>query len=76
MSETVVYQLICEGCNPNVDAIDQLVQESRPTDNSLPVLTDTLQSLLRRLKHTPHTTAGNTAICQQCGTRRRYGNGY
>jgi len=77
MNETV-YLLICEGdpCNTNVDAIDQLVRESRPTLNSLPVLTDTLQRLQRRLVHTPHTTHGNTAICQQCGTRRRYGNGY
>jgi len=75
MNETPVFQLQCEGsCNPNLDAIDQLVRESRPTLNSLPVITETLQTIMRRLVHTPHTTHGNTAICQQCGTRRRYGN--
>jgi hypothetical protein len=71
-------ELICEGdCNPRIERVDAAVTEYREHESSVGTVypvPDDLVVRLRALQHTPHRASGHDlAVCEVCGTERRYG---
>ncbi len=72
-------QLICEGpCNqPYVTGFDEALRlaprAERDDHFGFVALPPVALSFRKLLKHTPHESQRTEAVCQVCGTPRRYG---